>query len=737
MTVPTRFEILAYTGGKLRVTGFKLPVVVDLLGLEASGEIPVAIKHDTGTATLLGQTDPNEIINDGRQLMLGGPITADPELSPDVKRVIAMHNKGHRWQASIGAEVHDQHDVPAGTSVVINGQEHLGPFTHATKSVLRETSVLGMGADRKTSVTLSAEVQLTLKAEPMDEFGIWCTETLGLKQAPETLEESGRTALASLYAESLRAKADEVESAGVDETAAEPIEPVVAETATEPPVEKKPEEEKGNIMAEASIGLSAEFVAQQTAERKAKADRLRAEAKITFLCKGDSLLEARAIEEGWDEIRTELEVLKKKRVDVPAGHVRSDSPSDTLQAIQGGMLLRAGVAIDNPAFTGEHGQALKLPKWLRAGVNTDQRQKVMEASWKYRDMSMTDLCRAAAMLDGGSSEHIDGSNQGFIRAAVSGGSLANIFTTNINAMFIQKLEEAGDSTQGWTRDADAKNFQTMERTRLVKGGNLTRHKRGGTADHAQRSDLMESYKIHRYSQQFSVDEQDIIDDSFNALKDIPTEMALACGRMRPDLCYSILLANGTLTSTGAALFSASQPVGITGGSAQSNLATGAALAAQTLQNAMAAMFNFRENGVGLSLYPTHLLVPMVLAGTAFNLLQGQNIAVTGSTDTLRGDINPLAALQAKHGKIEVVSDHRLTNGVVDPVTGTAYSGSATTWRMISNKAPTIEVAYLRGSKTPSVRQYELTEGQWGIGWDVKFDLGAKALEWRSFYEGRA
>ena len=376
------------------------------------------------------------------------------------------------------------------------------------------------------------------------------------------------------------------------------------------------------------------------------------------------------------------------------------------------------------------GVALGIPKWLRAGVNAEQRQRAMEAAWEFRDMSLVDMCRAACRIDG--KEPTDKGHSGFIRAAVSGGSLADIFSTNIYAVMIDKLAEAGDTTQGWTREADAANFMTMDRIRLLKGSKLTRHARGGEADNATRSDLIESYKIARYSQQFSVDEQDIIDDRFQALKDIPDEMALACQRLRPDLVYSILMANGTLNATGVALFSASQP------GSQSNLTSlSGSLSQATLQAAMAAMFNFLEGTTGLNIYPTHILVPMGLVGTAFNLLQGQNIAA-GAGTTNSGDINPMYAIQSKFGTIEVVTDQRLTNGVVDPTTDTSYSGSATTWRLVSNKVPTIEVAYLRGSgRAPQVRQFQLDKGKWGMGWDVNLDIGAKALEWRGFFESRA
>jgi len=376
MTTPSRFSILAYTGGKLRVTGFDLPVVVDLAGLTAEGEIPITIKHDTGDATILGQTDPEQIVNDGRSLMLAGAVTADPELSPSVKRVIAMHDKGHKWQASIGAQIEESTDIAAGQTVNVNGQNIEGPFTLATASVLRETAVLGMGADRKTTVTLSAEATLNLTAEADDvadtdeAFSVWAKDHLGLKQDPGTLGEAGLVALKSLYAQSLREMADQIELGGSDAAEAmtdETEQPIVEAGETPIPDQSNdPEKKEPTMSAEADIELKAETDAGIIASRKARAAEIRRQAAIEAKCGGDKMLLAKAIDGGWSEEKAELEFLRRRNAKAPAGHVVSESRADTLQALQGGMLLRAGVRLDNPAFATEKGYALKLPAWLRA-----------------------------------------------------------------------------------------------------------------------------------------------------------------------------------------------------------------------------------------------------------------------------------------------------------------------------------------------------------------------------------
>lgn len=725
--LPTRFTILAYTGGPLNVDGFDLPIVIDLQGLDASVPIPIPIKHNTDDEFILGQTDPDGITNDGSQLTLTGPVTADPDQSSSVKRVLTMAMNGHQWQASVGAEVEESYDIAAGETITANGQQLTGPFTLATRSVLRETSVLGLGADKNTKVIFAQA-----KGNIMS-FEEWVT-SIGFD--PATLSDEQKQGLMETYTKLQSATAEE-------ET--EPEEEVVAEGDEEPADETPDEEPEKKAVATAKAGAKTTQKVEATmptlnqrisAERREYAREMQRVRTIKAEFGKDEKLVEAAIEKGWSVEKTGYEFHKRQqRKEAPSGHRSESGGSIMLQALQGAMILRAGGKLDHGGFTGSKARHLGLPAWLRAGLNTDQRQRVMDAAHEFDDMSMVDICRECCQIDG--REPTEKGRKGWIRAAVSGASVTDIFTTSINAVMLQKLDEAEDSTTGWTRETDVQNFMTQDRIRLVKGAGLSLHKRGGTADDATRDDGKESYKIYRYSQKFTLDEQDFIDDRFQALADMPNEMALAAARLRPDLVYAILLANGTLSTTSTALFSATQPGGGDVSTTQANLATGAALSSSTLQAAIAAMFNFRENGVGLNLHPTHLIVPAGLIGTAFNLLQGQNIAA-GAGTTNSGDINPLAAIQKKFGQIEVVSDQRLTNGVTDPLTGTAYSGSATTWRMACNRVPTIEVAYLAGTgRAPQVRQYVLDKGAWGLGWDVNLDVGAKALEWRGLYEARA
>ncbi len=383
---------------------------------------------------------------------------------------------------------------------------------------------------------------------------------------------------------------------------------------------------------------------------------------------------------------------------------RGGAPS--IEALAAGLIHRAGL---DP-----------LAAYRRASQTAKNKQELYaERGYAYRDLSLSDYVRETLRAVGRTPTDNRLDN---LRAAASTGQLANVFTGVVGAQLISSYEETLDTTSRWTRTADVTDFKTQERVRMGKAGSLEQLPRGDTAKHATRGDSKEEYKVVRYAKQFAIDEQDIIDDNLNALLDMPDEMGRAAGRLRPDLVYAILLANDALGADSVVLFHAAT---------HGNLDTGAGLAKDTLEAAIAAMSTQSEDGVPLNLFAKTLLVPHGLRITAKELIRSQTLVVAGSTNVVRGDFNALS-----DEDLVVVSDSRLDNGVTDPATGTVHSGSATTWFMAALEGRhTIEVGYLQGTnRQPTIRGYTLDRGQYGVGWDVKLDIGAKALDYRGLHK---
>lgn len=363
--------------------------------------------------------------------------------------------------------------------------------------------------------------------------------------------------------------------------------------------------------------------------------------------------------------------------------------------------------------------------WQR--TMTPEVERAIEEGHQYRRASLEDIIRMCARLDG-----VDlpfgrtGILQAYLRNASSTAALSAVFTTNVNSELMQAFEVAPDSTTaGFVRESDVADFRSNERVRMSNGGALQKLPRGGTAEHATYEDLVETFKIARYANQFVLDDQDIQDDNFGGLTGfVPADLGVAARQVRPDLVYSILMGNPNMRDS-VALFHANH----------GNLNTSAALAEATLRDGRSAMRIQQENGRNLNVMAKYVIVPPKLEDTADVLIKSR-LLITGENATKPAD-------NTNAGKgLEVVSDARLENGVTDPTDGTGatvHSGSDSTW-FLSGTANnhTIEVAYLRGTgRAPQIRPFVLTQGRWGLGWDVKLDIGAKALDWRGMQKNTA
>ncbi|MBA2626730.1 MAG: S49 family peptidase [Gemmatimonadales bacterium] len=545
---------------------------------------------------------------------------------------------------------------------------------------------------------------------------------------PATLSSEQRAAFKRLYAR--RAEATEAEEEDVpaeddaEDVPAEGEEDSSAEGDDEEDVPA--EEEEGASETADPIRLSRRRLARESRRVAGIQAACQRFGSPTMMVRGRRVpVEAEAIEHGWDVPRArmaaELASTRAARPQGPGIISRSHERDCSLEALQGAMLVRFGGRLEHPAYQQQAAVALRLPAWMRTNINADQRQRAMEFAHRFSAMSPVDLCREACRLDGRDApiHRLD-----LVQAALSGASLTNIFTTNVNAQMLVTYIETPDSTTGWTSSVDVADFKTQERIRLAKGGALKKLPRGVTADHTTRADSGESYRIARYATQFSVDEQDLIDDSLNALTDMPPEMGRAAQRLRPDLIYAILKANAALGADSIALFHSSH----------NNTDSSAALAADKLKAGITRVSVQTDNGVNLNLIPTHLIVPTTLSFTGDELLASAAIIIAGTAGSVteRGTKNTIASRG-----LQLVTDSRLDNGVVDPATEVSYAGDTNDWFLAAGGGHTIEVGYLRGTgRAPQVRPYMLDKGQFGIGWDVKHDLGAKAMDYRSFYRGQ-
>ena len=149
---------LAYSGGKMRLPGWKNPVVVDLAGLMVPENVPLLTNHENRTTSRVGMVVAKVEEN---SLAIEGEITSTSGVATGI---VEQAKAGADWQLSIGAEVVESEFVGRG-SRTINGQEHQAPFTHIKAAKLREVSVVAVGADAATRMQVAASFNLSGEEE--------------------------------------------------------------------------------------------------------------------------------------------------------------------------------------------------------------------------------------------------------------------------------------------------------------------------------------------------------------------------------------------------------------------------------------------------------------------------------------------------------------------------------------------------------------------------------------------
>jgi len=141
---------VAYSGGAINQAWCQYPIVIDLAGMEIAKQIPLLYNHQNEPDKRLGEVTAT--IDGGNKLLIFGGVDTGTEKG----RYIVEAGKRFKWQLSIGASIEAVVKVETDEQVIINGQAFTGEFMKVTKSLLREVSVVAVGADKNTSLDIAA-----------------------------------------------------------------------------------------------------------------------------------------------------------------------------------------------------------------------------------------------------------------------------------------------------------------------------------------------------------------------------------------------------------------------------------------------------------------------------------------------------------------------------------------------------------------------------------------------------
>ena len=669
-----RFSMVAYTGGPMTLSGWPHPVVVDMAGMEiAGGSIKSRpILKDHNRSLIVGHTDSIRI--EGNQLLVSGVISGAGAVAQEI---IQSSRNGFPWQASLGAVSGQMEFVPKGKKAVANGREFIGPVHIARKSVLGEVSFVALGADDNTSASVAASRSKQAKTKPahiVKEDDMTFNEWLEAKGFdPDALTETQTTNLQAMF------------KAELDAVQAEPT----------------GKDADGGDGA-GDVGGDTDVIARIRAETAAETTRISAVRRI---CAGKhDEIEASAIAEGWDTNRTELEVLRAQRPSLTHGGVRRDAdPAQSGRAIEAALCLSAGLPEKQVgAWYDEKTMNAAVAHDLQgAGLHTLIYETIHAAGDHVRPGRIDNETIRAAFA----------ANGRLIQAAGGGGfstiSLSGILSNVANKTMLAAYTAVESVVARFSAETDVNDFKEVTRYRLTGNGVFEKVGPDGELKHAGLSEQAFTNKVETYGRMIALTRQMMINDDLGAFLQIPRLIGRMSALKREEAVFELLLSNPSNFF----------------GAGNNNFLSGVdtALSIDALTQAEQVFLDQTDaEGKPILLSPSVLLVPSSLKVTAQVLMTETRVNETTDTNKPKAAVNPHA------GKWQPVASPYLN---AQGITG----GSAKAWYLLANPADVaaIEIAYLRGKRTPTIESGETDFNTLGMQWRGYFDFGVAMQDHRA------
>lgn len=653
---PTRVRGVAYSGAPMRLDGWQYPVVIDLAGLEIPASVPLLTNHENRTSARVGMVRAR--VEDGA-LVIEGEIVSTSGLA---QGVIEQAKAGADWQLSIGAEPVDVELVKGRRTV--NGQAVDGPFHHVKRARLREISILPVGADAETRLRIAATFNLVSGGITMNEELKKYIEARGFDVAKLTEEQI--TAMEADWKASLAAESD----SGKTKKSKQPKR-VVAAAATEPEPEPEP-------VVDPTIAL-----------RAAAAAETKRIAAVQKLCTGHLDLQAQAIAEGWDETKTELEVLRASRPKLPIDHVRETAM--TPQVIEAALVMAGGLKPEK-AYSDQVLDAAH--KQFRHGIGL---QEVLLMAARANGYVGPMVIRSGNLR-----EVLQAAFAPIQAAQFSTTELSGILSNTANKYLLDGFNAVESTWRAIASIRPVTDFKAITSYRLT--GNLEYEEVGedGELKHGVLNEESLSNQAKTYGKILVISRQDIINDDLGALSVVPRRLGRGAALAFNSVFWTAFMDNATFFTAARGNFD---------DGADSALDVDALTAAELL-----FLDQTDPDGDPLGILPATLLVPNALNVTAAQLM--------ASLELGRDDEGPTTNPHA--GKFTVQRSSYLSNSGI-----TGYSTTA--WYLLANPADlsVVEVVFLNGKDSPTVESADADFNVLGVQMRGYHDFGVTKQEYRA------
>lgn len=413
-------------------------------------------------------------------------------------------------------------------------------------------------------------------------------------------------------------------------------------------------------------------------------------------------IQAKAIAEGWTSEKTELEVLRAERAkapSAPAGHVRGGMDAGLRgKAIAAALCLSAGVSE----------KALAADK-----QNTEQ---VLEAatSRDLRGIGLQALLHETIAAAGGmprygrvDAEYIRAAYEASRKLQASGFaaiSLTNVLGAVANKVALSAFESIETVATQFCHQYDASDFKTFTMVRLVENG--TFQKVGPTGELKQGTLSEDAYtnKVETRGQLLTLTRQDWINDDLGLFNQLMAMLGRNAKLALESEAFAALMANAS------SFFGTGNKNYISGSDTVLSIA-----AFSAAEQKMLDMVD--TSGKPIMASPKFLVVPTSLKVTAELLMKERMINETTTTDKGKPAANPHA------GKCTVLASPYINSSAI---TG----NSSTAWFLFAdpNMVPCLQLAFLRGQRTPTIETGETDFDTLGMSWRGYFDFAPKLID---------
>lgn len=425
--------------------------------------------------------------------------------------------------------------------------------------------------------------------------------------------------------------------------------------------------------------------ATRAAQEAVAAERQRVQ-NITALCRDFDADPAEHIRQGHTVDQVRASILDGLRTTgTPANVQVTRDEGDTFrQRAADALLIRSGIRLENPA----------------------------EGSDEFRAMSLRDLAIECLSREGRSTGALLRMSSDDLYAELSRqfynptAAFPAILDSTIRKSIVVLYEHVPTTFEAFTTSGTLHDFKQTADHEYVIGGVgdfLLVPENGEIKPDTPKTELLPQRKLDTYGKQFSMTRQAFINDDIGFLTEVPGLYATKAKQTIDKQVYKILFNNNKIFD-GVALFDDKH---------KNVMKTGAKPTQASIQ-AIILKMQQQVDQFGESIYitPRTIVVPV---GYEFDLaVILHSTQVTGSNNN---DINPLYNYPLQT--------------VQSPVLNALAGTEACPWFMFADasSARGIQVDYLNGQKTPTVRRMEVP-GTLGFVWDIYLDWGIAVRDFR-------